>query len=219
METGAAAVNAMLKSRFDADSFPQTTGLPKHGPIDELVCAIAMVATGFKPHRYGRKTGCLALVVGQEEMRQIAKDNTLDFSRAEEPQLLNLKIVDTTTTTGDKILTAEHSFIWYDYYLEQAVDLYGVATISTNTNHQYLAVNNEDYIGYANKMTRSIIKQLETHPAILNEEKLDIRAAFFAPWSDAPDMNLGEYARTLDKRQCAAKTFRVNISDGDKKPT
>ena len=29
-------------------------------------------------------------------------------------------------------------------------------------------------------------------------------------------MNLGEYARTLDKRQCAAKTFRVNISDGDK---
>ena len=77
-------------------------------------------------------------------------------------------------------------------------------------------MNNEDYIGYSNKTTRSIIKQLETHPAILNEEKLDIRAAFFAPWSDAPDMNLGEYARTLDKRQCAAKTFRVNISDGDK---
>ena len=34
---------------------------------------------------------------------------------------------------------------------------------------------------------------------------MDIRAAFFAPWSNAPDMKLGEYARTLDKCQCAAK--------------
>ena len=34
---------------------------------------------------------------------------------------------------------------------------------------------------------------------------MDIRSAFFAPWSDAPDMKLGEYARTLDKCQRAAK--------------
>ena len=54
-------------------------------------------------------------------------------------------------------------------------------------------------------MTCSIINQLETHPTILNEENLDIRAAFFAPWSDTPNMNLSEYARTLDKRQHAAK--------------
>ena len=62
-----------------------------------------------------------------------------------------------------------------------------------------------------------MIKQLETHPTIINKEKLEIRAAFFAPWSNAPDMNLGEYARTLDKRQRAAKNLRVNISDKDKK--
>ena len=50
-----------------------------------------------------------------------------------------------------------------------------------------------------------MIKQLKTRPTILNEEKLYIRAAFFTPWSDAPDMNLGEYAKTLYKRQRAAK--------------
>ena len=50
-----------------------------------------------------------------------------------------------------------------------------------------------------------MIKQLETHPTILNKGKLEIRAAFFAQWYDAPDMNLNEYARTLDKRQRAAK--------------
>ena len=30
-------------------------------------------------------------------------------------------------------------------------------------------------------------------------------------------MNLGEYARTLDKRQRAAQKLRVNISDDDKR--
>ena len=96
------------------------------------------------------------------------------------------------------------------------VDLYGVATIVANTDHQYLAKKHEDYVGYANETTRLMIKHLKTHPTIINDEKLEIRAAFFAPWYDAPDMNLGEYSRTLDKRQRDAKTSRMNISDEDK---
>ena len=61
-----------------------------------------------------------------------------------------------------------------------------------------------------------MIKQLETQPTILNEEKLDISAEFFDPWSDTPDINLGEYTRTLNKRQRAAKKVRLNISYKDK---
>ena len=38
-----------------------------------------------------------------------------------------------------------------------------------------------------------------------------------APWSDSPDMNLKEYGRQLNKRQCAAKNQGVTISDKDKK--
>ena len=36
----------------------------------------------------------------------------------------------------EKILTTEHWVTWYEYYLEQAVDLCGVATIVANINHQ-----------------------------------------------------------------------------------
>ena len=151
------------------------------------------------------RRGCLVLVIDQDEMEQVAKDNTLDCSRADKPQLLNQNIVDNTTTTYEKILTAEHKFTWYEYYLKQVVVLYAVATIVANTNHQYLAENHEDYIRYANETTRSMIDQIETHPTILNKEKLDINTAFFAPWSDALDMNLGEYARTIIKRKQAAK--------------
>ena len=67
----------------------------------------------------------------------------------------------------------------------------------------------KDYVGYANKTTLSMIDQLKPHPTSLNEENLRIRAAYFTPWSDAPDMNLGEYARMLDKRQRAVKKLRT----------
>ena len=63
----------------------------------------------------------------------------LNCSRTEDPTLLNLSNGDTTTTTDKKILTALHMVTWYEYYLEQAVDLYGVATIVANTYHRYLA--------------------------------------------------------------------------------
>ena len=149
-------------------------------------------------------------------MQRVAKYATLDCSRADKPQLLNPNIVDNTTTTDEKILTAEHRAACYEYYLEQVVNHYGVATIIVTTKHQYLTKKHEDYVGSANETMRSIIEQLETHSIILNEEKLEIMAAFFALWSDAPDMNLRDYARTLDKRQRVAKTFTVNISDEDK---
>ena len=138
-------------------------------------------------------------------MQRVAKDDTLNCSHANEPTILNPSIGDTNTATDKYILTAEHGVTWYEYYLEQALDLYSVAMIVANIDHQYLAKKHEDYSGYANKTMRSMIEQLETHPTILNEEKLKIRAALFAPLSNVPGMNLGDYARTLDKRQHAAK--------------
>ena len=104
-ETGATAVDAMVKARFDAASFPRITGPPEHRPMEKLVRAIATVAAGFKTSRYGG-TVCLALVVDQEEIQQVARDDMMDCSRANEPQLLNPNIGDNTTTTDEKILTA-----------------------------------------------------------------------------------------------------------------
>ena len=101
-------------------------------------------------------------------MFRVEKDDKLDCSRADEPQLFNPNIGDTTTTTYENILTADHRVTWYEYYLEQAVDLYSIATIVANTDHQYLAKNHEDYVGYANETTRSMIDHIETQTTILN---------------------------------------------------
>ena len=58
-----------------------------------------------------------------------------------------------------------------------------------------------DYVGFAEENTQTMLAHLRTQPAVLNEEKRVLRRGFYRPWSDAPNMNLQEIARKLDKRQ------------------
>ena len=60
---GAAAVDAMVKVRFDTTNFTCIVGAPEHGPIDILEDEFAKVVATFKTTRYRRRTGCLALIV------------------------------------------------------------------------------------------------------------------------------------------------------------
>ena len=83
--TGAAAVDAMVKARFDTTNFTCIVGAPEHRPIDILEDEIAKVVATFKTTRYGGRTGCLALIVDEEEMRRVTKDGTLDCTRATKP--------------------------------------------------------------------------------------------------------------------------------------
>ena len=132
--TGAAAVDAMVKARFDTTNFTRIVGAPEHGPIDVLEDEIAKVAATFKTTRYGRRTGCLALIVDQDEMRRVTKDGNIDCTRAPKPPLLSPRLTNTTTATDGKTFATEHRQVWYEYYLDQAVDLYGVAAIVASTD-------------------------------------------------------------------------------------
>ena len=76
--TGAAAVDAMVKARFDTKNFTRSVGAPEHGPIDILEDEIAKFVATFKTTRYGGRTGCLALIVNEEEMQRVTKDGMLD---------------------------------------------------------------------------------------------------------------------------------------------
>ena len=177
---------------------------------------IAKVAAMFKTIRYGGRTGCLALIVDQDEMRRATKDGNLDCTRAPKPQLLSPRLTDTTTTTDEKTFTAEHRQVWFEYYLDQAVDLYGVAAIVSSTDAQYLAKLEMDYVGFAEETTQTMLAHLRTQPVVLNEEKKVLRRDFFRPWSDSPNMNLQEFACKLDKRQRKAKNQNVTIYDNNK---
>ena len=154
LTTGAAAVDAMVKARFDITNFTRIVGAPEHRPINILEYEIAKVAATFKTTRYGGKTGCLALIVDEEEMRRVTKDGTLDCTRAPKPPLLSPRLSNTTTATDRKTFAAEHRQVWFEYYLHQAVDLYGVAAIVASTDTKYLAELEMDYVGFAEETTQ-----------------------------------------------------------------
>ena len=196
--TGAAAVDAMVKACFDATNFTRIVGAPEHGPIDILEDEITEVAATFKTTRYEGRTGCLALIVNQDEMRRVMQDGNLVCAQAPKPPLLSLRLTDTTTATDGKTFAADHHQVWYEYYLDQAVDLYGVAVIVASSGGQYLAELEMDYVGFAKETTLRILAHLRTQPVVLIEEKRVLRRDFFRPWSDAPNMNLQEFARKLD---------------------
>ena len=69
-------------------------------------------------------------------MRRVTKDGTIDCNRAPNPPLLSPRLSNTTTATDGKTFAAEHRQVWFEYYLNQAVDLYGVAAIVASTDAQ-----------------------------------------------------------------------------------
>ena len=214
--TGAAAIDAMVKARFDATHFTCIVGALEHGPIDILEDKIAKVAATFKTTRYRGRTGCLALIVDQDKMRRVTKYGNLDCAQTPKPPVLIPRLTDTTTATDGKTFAAEHRQVWYEYYLDQAVNLYGVTAIVASSNGQYLAELEMDYIGFAKETTLTMLAHLRTQPVVLNEEKRVLHWDLFRPWSYAPNMTLQEFARELDKHQRKAKKQNVVIDDDDK---
>ena len=167
--TGAAAVDAMVKAWFDTTNFTRILGAPEHGPINILKDKLAKVVATFKTTGYGGRTGCLDLSIDEDETRRVTKDRTLDCTRATMPPLLSPKINDTTTATDGKTFAAEHKQIWYKYYLDQAVDLYGISAIVASTDLQYLAELEMDYVGFAEETTQLMLAHLCTQPVVLNK--------------------------------------------------
>ena len=71
------AINAMVKTRFNAADLPRITGCPEYNTIDELVDAIVQIATTFKTKRYSGKCGVLPLIVSEDQARRVTNDNAL----------------------------------------------------------------------------------------------------------------------------------------------
>ena len=101
-------------------------------------------------------------------MRRVTKDGNLDCARAPKPPLLSPRLTYTTTATDGKTFAAEHRQVWYKYYLDQEVDLYGVAVIVASSDGQYLAELKMDYVGFAKDTTLTMLAHLRTQPVVLN---------------------------------------------------
>ena len=78
MSTPGAAVDLMVKSHFKTAVFPRLNVMLTILSIDELVKAIAKVATSLTTRMWGGLHGCLALIPDETEMRHVANDPALN---------------------------------------------------------------------------------------------------------------------------------------------
>ena len=78
MSTPGASVDLMVEARFKAAVFPQLIAMPSILSINELVKAIAQVATSLKTRMWGGMHGCLDLVREETEMRYVANDHPMN---------------------------------------------------------------------------------------------------------------------------------------------
>ena len=62
----------------------------------------------------------------------------------------------------------------------------------------------------------SLIAHLQTWPVITNVERMTMKAALVAPWSNSPDQHLSAYVRDHTRRQNNATKYAVKITDDDK---
>ena len=105
MSTPGASVNLMVEACFKAAVFPLLDTMPTILSINEIVKAIAQVATSLKTRIWGGPHSCLALVLEETEMRHVANDPTLDCDSGnsmEKPPFTHPEITPLTTVTEDK---------------------------------------------------------------------------------------------------------------------
>ena len=61
-----------------------------------------------------------------------------------------------------------------------------------------------------------MITHLQTWFVIMNKEKLDMKALFYAPWSETPNTHITTFARQLYQRKVECAKNLVTITDSDK---
>ena len=168
MSTPGASVDLMVKARFKAAKIPRLNAMPTILSINEIVKAIAQVATSLKTRMWGGLHSCLALVLEESEMRHVANNPKLDCNRMEKPPFTHPDITPLTTVTKDKHITKEHKVTWDEYHLQEAVILHGRAAIVAAVMPQYIEEKEVDYLRYSLETILSLVAHLCTWPVITN---------------------------------------------------
>ena len=140
-------------------------------------------------------------------MRLVTGDAALDCARLPLPARINAQITDATVGRALLQLQEEHKVEWQEYTFQTVLDAIGIEAIAAAVDDQYVEELSEDYIGYKNQTIPTMIAHLQTWFVITNKEKLNMRALFYAPWSETPNTHITNFSRQIYRRQveCAKK--------------
>ena len=125
--------------------------------VEQLVPVAANIATT----QWGGRHGHLKMVLGRTKYRAVLSGPTVAIEPIPKPN--NAATIATgATPSAIEDTRAAHKILWREFFLQQAIDAAGVATIAKSADDQYVAALKKDYVGFAGVLMYQLLKHLRT---------------------------------------------------------
>jgi len=214
--TDIAAIDEMIRAKFDAATITRVVGQPSLASVRTLVDELAKIAAGCKTSHWGGKHGHLKVVLGKDKYRLVLAEPDLDCIIIPKPGAAATDFLATDDANAVEKKKEVHKVLWREYQMQEAINEIGVERIVEAVDAQYVEQLEKEYLGYSGISIFVMLQHLRTWYKITNAQQLAGKNRFAAPWSETPNAHVTTYARQLDRRQVECGELNVTISDGDK---
>ena len=193
--TDIAAIDEMIRAKFDAASISRVVGQPSLTSVRSLVDELAKIVAGCKTSKWGGKHGHLKVVLGQTKYRLVLAQPDLDCTVIAKPAVASTDFKageDANAIEGEKEV---HKVLWRKYQMQEAVNEIGVEKIVEAVDAQYVKQLEAEYVGYSGVTIFAMLQHLRTWYKVTNAQQLAGKTRFAAPWSKTPNAHMTTYAR------------------------
>ena len=152
--------------------------------------------------------------MGEDKMRIVVGDSSLNCNALEKPELINPAITCKTKGRNLQRLQEQQLGKLSDYLYQRVLYQVGRGIIVAFVPEQYIKPIYTQYVGYNGITILQFFAQLQKWFVILNRDKLKMREYFHAPWTDTPDAHASMYAAHLDERQIECRLRSGNLGRG-----
>jgi hypothetical protein len=207
------SIHATVNLIMAAKPLDVIVGQPTTATMDKMTEQMAQMVAPVKTTAWGGLHGSLALILDNADYEIITKAVVKSTMRLGQPVLVNPKINDTTSQLDLLTLHAKTKRLQKEFNLQEAVTTIGVQCIIDSVEEQYIEELNEEYFGYANQTTKTIIDHLRTNWCkVMTKECTNATEAFYHAW--VPNTtHIITFGRQLTKLQKKCKTINVIISE------
>ena len=136
--TDIAAINEMIRAKFDAVTITRVVGQPSLTLVRILVDELTKIVAGCKTSKWGRKHGHLKVVLGKDKYRLVLAQPNLDCTVVGKPPIAPTDFVANEDANAAKTKKAAHKILWREYQMQEAVNKIGVEQIVDAIDAQYI---------------------------------------------------------------------------------
>ena len=213
--TSIAAIRDMVQKSILEKPIDKMVGHPSTTSHKHLVNQLAQAAGDIESTEWGGNHGTIALVLEDGPYQTLTGDPNLLTAWPDMPNAVHPDIDAQTSKFELLTLQEEQKLIITEYQQQVAVDNTLKECLIKAVDEQYIEELKKDYIGYANKTTKTILAHIKiTWCKVTTQEKQKAKAQIRDPWDQV--MHIKSYARRLDKDQTTIREVGVGCGNPEK---